>query len=450
MGDVAWALFAVSIAFGAIVVNAYRPVRREPFTVASFSAGWIPSELPLHVMAVEIGLVAWLAAAGGLHSWPGWVGLAAGVGSVAGLAGLAVVADHSGDLVRQALDQATRREPDLVDFQPAPSWYHRWRLVIAVPFRFRSIRRIRNIDYWGDGKRRHKLDVIVRRSGVRGPAGPVLVYIHGGAWVIGEKRQQGIPMMHELVSRGWVCVAINYGLSPKATWPTHIVDCKRAVAWVREHIDEYGGDPRFIAVAGGSAGGHLSSLLALTPNVPEWQPGFEELDTTVDACVPSYGVYDMTGAPDLSGAYGPGLMELLENKVMKVSQQQDPALFEQASPDHRVTGSAPPMFVLHGHQRHLGAPVGRPALRRRVAGQIGVDRLLGRAALRPTRVRRVRFDPLPAHHDGRGPLPRGRARGTNRLQRGSPSWARVDSRGHLGRLIRGRFAAGVLEHTRSF
>ena len=86
----------------------------------------------------------------------------------------------------------------------------------------------------------------------------MLVYIHGGAWVIGDKREQGIPMMHELVQRGWVCVAINYRLSPKATWPDHIVDCKRAVAWVREHIAEYGGDPSFIAVSGGSAGGHLS------------------------------------------------------------------------------------------------------------------------------------------------------------------------------------------------
>ena len=104
----------------------------------------------------------------------------------------------------------------------------------------------------------------------------MLVYIHGGAWVIGDKREQGIPMMHELAQRGWVCVAINYRLSPRATWPAHIVDCKRAVAWVREHIAEYGGDPGFIAVSGGSAGGHLSALLALTPNEPEWQPGFED------------------------------------------------------------------------------------------------------------------------------------------------------------------------------
>ena len=51
-----------------------------------------------------------------------------------------------------------------------------------------------------------------------------MVYIHGGAWVIGDKREQGKPMMFELVARGWVCVSINYRLSPKAAWPDHIVD----------------------------------------------------------------------------------------------------------------------------------------------------------------------------------------------------------------------------------
>ena len=63
-------------------------------------------------------------------------------------------------------------------------------------------------------------------------------------------------------------VTINYRLSPKATWPDHLVDCKRALAWVRDHIADYGGDPSFIAVSGGSAGGHLCAMLALTPADP--------------------------------------------------------------------------------------------------------------------------------------------------------------------------------------
>ena len=105
----------------------------------------------------------------------------------------------------------------------------------------------------------------------RGPGGapaPVLLQIHGGAWVIGDKSQQGLPLMLHLAAEGWVCVAINYRLSPKATWPEHLVDCKRALAWVREHIAEYGGDPDLICVTGGSAGGHLAAMIALTANEP--------------------------------------------------------------------------------------------------------------------------------------------------------------------------------------
>ena len=128
------------------------------------------------------------------------------------------------------------------------------------------------------------------------------------------------------------------------------------MAWVREHIAEYGGDPSFIAVSGGSAGGHLASLLALTPNEPEWQPGFEDLDTSVDACVPFYGVYDMTGAPDRFGAYGPGGLDLLERLVMKTRYADNPLLFHRASPDRRVTATAPPMFVFYGTNDTLVPP----------------------------------------------------------------------------------------------
>ncbi len=348
-------LFAVSFASAVIVVNAYRPMRREPFTVVSFALGLIPSELPLHVCAFEIAITVVIGLHGGLRSWPGWVGLLLAVSSWAGLVQLAVVAHRAAGLVEQALDDAGVGAITVEGFDPAPTWIHWWRLVIAVPFRFRAIKRVKNVDYWGDGIYRHTLDVITCRSEAP-ERSPVLVYVHGGAWVIGHKREQGIPMMHELARRGWVCVAINYRLSPNATWPAHIVDCKRAVAWVREHIDEYGGDPGFIAISGGSAGGHLASLLALTPNLPEWQPGFGDLDTSVGACVPFYGVYDMTGDPALSGAYGPGLRELLEDKVMKTTMTEDPHLFAQASPDQRVTVAAPPMFVIHGANDTLVPP----------------------------------------------------------------------------------------------
>jgi acetyl esterase/lipase len=344
---VAWVFLVFSLVFAVLVVNALHPVRREPFTVASFAFGWIPGELPLQVGAFVVAATVFLAARGSLHTWPGWVGLGVAVVSCAGLLRLAVVAHGAGALVDEALATAAGGPVDVEGWQPVPAWNRWWRLVIAVPFRLRGIRRVRNVDYWGDGNYRHKLDILSRRS-VLPEQAPVLVYIHGGAWVMGDKRQQGIPMMHELVQRGWVCVAINYRLSPRATWPAHIVDCKRAVAWVREHIAEYGGDPEFIAVSGGSAGGHLAALLALTADDTGWQPGFEQSDSSVDACVPFYGVYDTTAAADRSGLYGSGLADLVEKQVMKIAMADDPERFERASPDHRVTRSAPPMFVLHG------------------------------------------------------------------------------------------------------
>ena len=103
-------------------------------------------------------------------------------------------------------------------------------------------------------------------------------------------------------------------VSPRSTWPDHIIDVKQAIAWVKAHIAEYGGDPDFIAITGGSAGGHLSSLAALTANDPNFQPGFEEADTRVQAAVPFYGVYDFSRT---DGALHPMMVPFLEKDVLK-------------------------------------------------------------------------------------------------------------------------------------
>ncbi len=352
---VAWTFFVVGAAFALLAANAWVPARREPLTVLSFVFGFVPAELPLHLIVVEAAVAAGLSVAGGLSSWPADAGLALTAASAVGFAGLAVVAHQAGALVDSALDGATGGPVVAPGTDLRPAWSHWWRLLLAVPFRFRGISKVRGIDYWGDGDDQHRLDILRRRDAP--PVGaPVLVYIHGGGWVMGDKREQGLPLMHELAMRGWVCVTANYRLSTKATWPAHIVDCKRALAWVREHVAEYGGDPGFIALAGGSAGGHLAALAALTPNRPEWQPGFEDADTSVDACIPFYGVYDLTVEPDAGGAYGRGLAKLLSLRVMKVSMDEERTLFEEASPDRRITPEAPPMFVVQGANDTLTSP----------------------------------------------------------------------------------------------
>ena len=179
---------------------------------------------------------------------------------------------------------------------------------------------------------------------------PVLFQIPGGAWTTGNKRGQAHPLMSHLAELGWICVAINYRHSPRNTWPDHIVDVKRALAWVKTHIAEYGGDPDFVAITGGSAGGHLSSLAALTPNDPRFQPGFEDADTRVQAAVPFYGVYDFTRFED---AMHPSMPELLEQMVIKQPHTTNREPYVDASPVNHVSADAPPFFVLHGRNDSL-------------------------------------------------------------------------------------------------
>src|SRR5699024_5205707 len=165
---------------------------------------------------------------------------------------------------------------------------------LANPFRMTrpGVVRRRNLTY-GDGSKRMRLDVY-SRGGNPGGA-PILLQIHGGGWVIGNKDQQGIPLMQELASRGWVCASVNYPLSPRARWPEHLIAVKKAVAWLRENAADLGADPEFIAVTGGSAGGHLTAMTALTGADTALQPGFEDRDVAVQAAVPMYGVYDFAG-----------------------------------------------------------------------------------------------------------------------------------------------------------
>jgi acetyl esterase/lipase len=198
-----------------------------------------------------------------------------------------------------------------------------------------------------------KLDVYRHRSR---PSGcPTLLQIHGGAWVLGSKNEQGLPLMHHLASRGWVCISADYRLSPHATFPDHVVDLKRAIGWIREHGREYGANPDFLIVTGGSAGGHLAALVSLTANDPAFQPGFEEVDTSVQGCVPFYGVYDFT---DRDGIWHhEGLRDLLEHQIMKASLDEAPALWEQASPIAQISPDDPPFFVIHGELDTM-VPVG--------------------------------------------------------------------------------------------
>jgi len=183
---------------------------------------------------------------------------------------------------------------------------------------------------------------------------PVILQVPGGAWAIGMRRPQAYPLMSHMAERGWVVVSIAYRVSPRNTWPAHIVDVKRALAWVKEHIAEYGGDPDFVAITGGSAGGHLTALAALTPNEPEWQPGFEDADTSVVAAVPIYGRYDWFSR---EGSGRPEFIGILQRFIVKKRFAENRQDFLDASPIAKVRPDAPPFFVLHGEDDSI-IPVG--------------------------------------------------------------------------------------------
>ena len=89
---------------------------------------------------------------------------------------------------------------------------------------------------YGPGGRDNLLDIWRRHDLAPGHRAPVLIQVPGGAWSIGDKRVQAYTLMSRMAELGWICVSINYRLSPGVRWPEHLYDCKRALAWVHQHI----------------------------------------------------------------------------------------------------------------------------------------------------------------------------------------------------------------------
>ncbi|MDM4142580.1 MULTISPECIES: alpha/beta hydrolase [Mycobacterium] len=343
---------AVTTVTAASTLNAYRPLARGGFpSLYSWMFGLVVTELPLQTLLSQL---AGLALTGRRLNRPlrivAWV--------VAGLSALGLLnlsrAGHRANVpLTEALDSGLG--PDRLTEskglwrRPAGGGTAKTPGLVRMLRIYRDYAHDSDISYGEYGSANH-LD-IWRRPDLD-PAGkaPVLFQIPGGAWTTGNKRGQAHPLMSHLAELGWVCVAINYRHSPRNTWPDHIVDVKRALAWVKEHIAEYGGDPDFVVITGGSAGGHLSALAALTPNDPQFQPGFEDADTRVQAAVPFYGIYDFTR---LDKTLHPMMPGLLIKSIIKQKPSTHLQTFEAASPVNHVNPDAPPFFVLHGRNDSL-------------------------------------------------------------------------------------------------
>jgi len=341
----------IALAWGALTLtlalNARWPLRRPgALALACFLPGWIVGELPLHLLVVSAAGAGALAAAGALDELAGVVGIALTAVAWPVLLGVWREGRAVQAAILEVVPQAEGRSRTTLR-----------RLLWPFTPERSGVQRLSSLPVAPELSKRLVADVF--RPPGEAAGAPVLVFVHGGGWTLGFRRFQGLPLLYRLARAGWICVSVEYRLSPWVSFPEHVIDVKRAIAWVRERALGWGGDPERVAIAGNSAGGHLATLAALTPARRAWQPGFEAADTRVAACVSLYGVYDLLGRAEQWPHQG--LQLLWERAVLKRRLGEDEAAFREASPwDHLTTSAgdeATPILVVHG-DRDTVVPIG--------------------------------------------------------------------------------------------
>jgi acetyl esterase/lipase len=327
------------------------PKRRA---IPSFFAGWLTSELVPHHLLWQSVATAVFVRRGALRATSGRVAL--GVVALQWLMMLRLLQDarRAGGVMEDALRQALGHDYREELPESAESWDRLRVRGLTIPFysSHPTVHRERNLVYARVGATDLRVDVF-RPTSTDERRRPAVVYVHGGAWTLGFRDRQGGPLLTEMAARGWVGFLPAYRLSPTATYPDHLVDVKRAIAWIREHADEYGVDPDHIVISGGSAGGHLASMAALTAGDEDLQPGFEHADTSVQACVPFYGVYDV-------GAHVEGHVDDFERFIarfiVKADLDEEPKAWDLFRPMAQLRREAPPFLVVHGERDTLTSP----------------------------------------------------------------------------------------------
>ncbi len=301
-------------------VARHRPRRSSPFR-PSYALGLLLN-WPLATSLLLIASTALAIDQSGVGSPVFWIGFGFAVLASGGLVVLRGRARRTGPTLERALDEGLgpgwraenvevaarlRRRPSLARIVLAP-----------VSSRRLGVERTPNIRY-GPAPRANLLDVYRGRSGRSGC--PTLIHLHP---LFGSKRLGTRHLFHRLAGEGWVCVSANYRRTSDDEFTDPLVDVKKVIAWVREHGPEYGADPNVVFLAGSSLGGYLAWRAALAPNDPLFQPGFEDVDTSV------------AGVVSLCGYYG---------RVAHSGPSSSRLAYS--------TADAPPCFVAHGDQDFL-------------------------------------------------------------------------------------------------
>lgn len=202
---------------------------------------------------------------------------------------------------------------------------------------------LRDLEYVKGGHERQRLDLYLPENG--GKPLPVVVWVHGGAWLAGSKAGGGPALL--FVGKGYAVASINYRLSQHARFPAQIEDCKAAIRWLRASARTYHLDPDHIGVWGASAGGHLVALLGTSGDVKELEgkDGPPDQSSRVQAVVDWFGPTDVTR---MGGSHdGPNSPEA---RLLGGPVQENKDKAERANPIAYVSKDDPPFLILHGDQ----------------------------------------------------------------------------------------------------
>jgi acetyl esterase/lipase len=202
--------------------------------------------------------------------------------------------------------------------------------------------------------RAEKLDLYLPVAPAKGKLSPAVVWIHGGGWTGGVKTEnRAKEICTTLAAAGYVAVSVDYKLGDGA-WPTNLHDCKNAVRFLRAHAATYQLDPDRIAVAGGSAGGHLALMVGFTGDRPEFEPAgaatpYPGVSSQVRAVIDLYGPANLLTRQEVDEK-GTPTGKLRPAGPAKVFGPDDPTapVYRRASPVTHVTKNSPPVLILHG------------------------------------------------------------------------------------------------------
>lgn len=198
----------------------------------------------------------------------------------------------------------------------------------------------RNLEYGKGGELSLKLDLYTPKE--RDKPLPAVIFIHGGAWK-GGYRQMYHYYCTKLAEHGYIAATISYRLSGEAPFPAAVEDAKCAVRWLRANAEKLGIDPSRIAVAGGSAGGHLAMMVGYSSDVKDLEGTGRQGDVAsrVQAVIELYGPTDLT--TEFARSRGE-VIGFLGNKTM----DEEPERYKLASPISHVSKDDPPTLILHG------------------------------------------------------------------------------------------------------